>query len=220
MSGKTVFMNSKLYEYYLAVSLREKPVLTSLRLEMEKHSHGDFQISPEQGQLMSFLVKLTGVTRYLEIGVFTGYSTLAVSIALPPQGIVVACDINEEWTNVAKKYWKKAGVEKKIDLRIANAAETLSILSQEENKENYFDMAFIDADKINHDLYYEYCLRLVRRGGFILVDNVFRHGKVKNKNKDKVTQAVHDLNKKILTDERVDMCVIPISDGLTIVLKK
>ena len=213
-------MDPRSYKYYLSVSLREGDVLASLRKFTKKHSFGDFQISPEQGQFMAFLAKITESVRYLEIGTFTGYSTLAVCQALSSDGEIIACDINKEWTDIAKKYWKKAGIEKKIDLRIADARNTLSNLLNKERRESYFDIAFIDADKINHDVYYEYCLKLVRPGGIILIDNVFRHKKVMDKAKDEVTRAVHNLNKKINADMRIDMCMIPISDGLTIIQRK
>ncbi|MGK2848928.1 MAG: O-methyltransferase [Minisyncoccota bacterium] len=213
-------MDVKSYDYYHSVSLRESDILASLRLQMKNHPMGDFQISPEQGQFMSFLVRLTNCSRYLEIGTFTGYSTLAVAQAMSSNGEVITCDKNREWTDIAKQYWKKVEVEKKISLRVGEAKETLDTLLHQEKKENYFDIAFIDADKINHDMYYEYCLQLIRQGGVILVDNVFRHGKVLDEQKDEVTQAVHDLNQKIHKDSRVDMCMLPISDGLTIVQKK
>lgn len=207
MSSKTIFMDAKSYDYYLSVSLRENDMLASLRLQMKNHPMGDFQISPEQGQFMSFLVRLTSCSRYLEIGTFTGYSTLAVAQAMSSNGEIITCDKNREWTDIARQYWKEAGAEKNIDLRLGEAKETLDILLHQEEKESYFDMAFIDADKMNHDVYYEYCLQLIRHGGIILVDNVFRHGKVLDEQKDETTRAVHNLNQKIHKDSRVDMCM-------------
>lgn len=219
MSGKTIFMSQKEHNYFLSISLRESEVLKELRCAMDKHDFGDFQISPEQGQFMAFLTRILSVKNYLEIGTFTGYSSLVVAEAMPDQGRVITCDINTEWTDVAQTFWKKAKIDYKIDLRINKAEYTLQNLLEKESKKHFFDMIFIDADKINHDVYYEYSLQLLKTNGIIIIDNIFRHRKVMKSNKDPVTEAVHKLNKKILKDQRVYMAVLPISDGLTIVQK-
>lgn len=207
------------YRYYLSVSLRESKILQELREEMEKHDFGDFQISPEQGQFMAFMTRLLKVKKYLEIGTFTGYSSLAVAEAMPADGKVITCDVRPEWTDVAKRFWEKGGVSDKIELRLGEAIETLDGMIKDGLQET-FDMAFIDADKMNHDTYYEFCLRLVKSDGLIILDNVFRHRKVMKASRDEVTTAVHELNEKIHDDERVDVSMLPISDGLYLIRKK
>jgi len=178
------------------------------------------QISPEQGQFMRFLAKLIGAKRCLEVGVFTGYSSLSVALALPENGQIIACDISEEWTAIARRYWKKAGVASKIDLRLAPATTTLQkLLSQGEA--NRFDFAFIDANKTDYDTYYERCLELLRPGGLLLIDNTLWDGKVCDLAiEDEDTLAIRALNKKLLSDERIDLCLLPISDGVTLARKR
>ena len=176
MSNKTLCVTEKLYEYMLAVSLREPEVLRRLRAETALAENANMQISPEQGQFMALLVKMLGAKRTLDVGVYTGYSSLCIALALPEDGLVVACDINREWTDIARRYWHEAGVENRINLRIAPAEKTLADLLEE--KANSFDFAFIDADKASYDIYYEYCLKLVRRGGLIAIDNVLWDGAV------------------------------------------
>jgi predicted O-methyltransferase YrrM len=178
------------------------------------------QIAPEQGQFMALLVQLLGATKTLEIGVFTGYSSLAVALALPPQGKIVACDINEDYTAMARSYWQRAGVADKIDLRIAPALETLDRLL-ESGEAGTFDFAFIDADKQNYDNYYERALQLLRVGGLIAIDNVLWGGKVADPTVDDAnTEAIRALNAKLVQDERVSLSVVPIADGLTLALKR
>ena len=219
MSHQTLNLDSQLYEYLLSVSVREAEVLTQLRQETASHPLGRMQISPDQGQFMAFLVKLMGAKKTLEIGVFTGYSATAIALALPEKGKLVACDINEEYTNIARKYWQKAGVEQKIDLHLAPALETLEKLIGQ-GEEETFDFAFIDADKSNYDFYYEKCLQLVRKGGLIAIDNVLWSGKVADSTiKDNRTEKIRDLNAKLYQDSRVDLSLIPIGDGLTLALK-
>jgi len=178
------------------------------------------QISPEQGQFMAFLVQLMGAHRALEIGVFTGYSSLAVALALPPTGRLVACDINPDTTQVARRYWEKAGVAHKIDLRLAPAKDTLnSLLAQGEA--NHYDFAFIDADKENYLTYYEQCLQLVRPGGLIMVDNVLWGGAVIDAEiQDRSTQAIREFNKKLYQDERITLVMLPLADGVTLAWKR
>ncbi len=220
MARRTISLTDQLYEYLLAVSLRESDILQRLRQETSGHEMASCQIAPEQGQFMALLVKLLGARQTLEIGVFTGYSSLWTALALPEDGEIVACDISDEWTATARRYWEEAGVSHKIDLRLGPAVETLKQLIKE-GQSNRFDFAFIDADKRNYDAYYEYCLKLVRPGGLIAIDNVLRHGAVVDRAiQDQDTQAIRALNKKILTDTRVDISLVPIADGLTLVLKR
>jgi caffeoyl-CoA O-methyltransferase len=177
------------------------------------------QITPEQGQFMQMLVLLLGAIKTLEVGVFTGYSSLAVALAMPDHGRVIACDIDEEWTGIAQKYWKEAGVAQKIDLRIAPALKTLDTLLAE-GEQATFDFAFIDADKANYDKYYERALKLLRSGGLIAVDNVLWHGRVVDPSvNDEDTMAIRKLNEKLYADDRVDLSMLPIGDGLTLARK-
>jgi len=178
------------------------------------------QIAPEQGQFMALLVQLLGATKTLEVGVFTGYSSLCVALALPPNGKIVACDLSEEYTQVARRYWQAAGVADKIELRLAPALETLDDLLADGQAET-FDFAFIDADKINYQEYYERSLQLVRLGGLIAIDNVLWSGRVAEPQfQDKSTLAIRAFNEKLHDDERVSISLVPIADGLTLVLKR
>jgi predicted O-methyltransferase YrrM len=219
MARRTIPLTDALYDYMLAVSLREPDVLRRLREETAHHEMAECQISPEQGQFMALLVKLIGAKRTLEVGVFTGYSASWVALALPADGQVIACDVNEEWTAIARRYWEKAGIADKIDLHLAPAAETLEKLVQM-GQENSFDFAFIDADKPNHDTYYEQCLKLVRPGGLIAFDNMLRRGRVLQKARDEGTRTVQALNEKLHVDARVDISLVPIADGLTLARKR
>ncbi|MCU0537379.1 MAG: class I SAM-dependent methyltransferase [Hydrococcus sp. Prado102] len=219
MSHQTIGFDPKLYEYFQSNSLREPEILVQLRQETAKHPMGIMQISPEQGQFMALLVQLMGAKKTLEIGVFTGYSTLAVALALPADGKIIACDIDEEYTAIARSFWQKAGVANKIDLHIAPALETLDKLINQ-GQANTFDFAFIDADKSNYDNYYERAIKLVRSGGLIAIDNVFWGGKVADRNiQDNRTKAIRDFNQKLHRDERVTISLVPIGDGLTLALK-
>jgi predicted O-methyltransferase YrrM len=219
MSNQTLGFDPNLYQYFQETSLREPEILVQLRQETAKHPMATMQISPEQGQLMALLVQLMGAKKTLEIGVFTGYSTLAVALALPADGKVIACDIDEEYTAIARSFWQKAGVADKIDLHIAPAIETLDKLI-EQGQANTFDFAFIDADKSNYDNYYERAIQLVRPGGLIAIDNVLWGGKVADRNiQDNRTKAIRDLNQKLHRDERVIISLVPIGDGLTLALK-
>ncbi|MEZ0324551.1 MAG: class I SAM-dependent methyltransferase [Fimbriimonas sp.] len=214
MSNKSISMSDALYEYTIENWLREPEILRELREETKSLPNHNMQISPDQGQLMGVVAKLIGATSYLEVGVFTGYSSLSVALALPPDGTVVACDVSEEFTSVARRYWKKAGVDGKIDLRLAEGVVTLDALIREARQ---FDMAFIDADKPNYLNYYERCLRLVRQGGLILIDNVLWSGKVADvDDRQEETEVIRGVNRMLLGDERVDLALIPIADGLTV----
>ena len=220
MSTQVLHLTKNLYDYLLAVGVRDSEILKQLREENARHPRAVMQIAPEQGQLMGLLVQLLGVKKALEVGVFTGYSSLVVAMALPDDGRLIACDISDDYTQMARKYWHKAGVAHKIDLRIAPALETLEQLITEGHS-NSFDFAFIDADKSNYDNYYERALQLVRPGGLIAVDNVLWSGRVANpvKEHDNRTKRINALNHKIHADKRVSMSLVPIADGLMLAMK-
>lgn len=220
MSTKTLGLENSLYDYLLSVSLREPEILQALRQETASHPMGQMQIAPEQGQFMALLVQLMGARKTLEVGVFTGYSTLCVALALPADGKIVACDVSEEFTAIARRYWQEAGVANKIDLHIAPAIETLNQLLAA-GQTNSFDFAFIDADKSSYADYYERALQLVRPGGLIAIDNVLWSGQVANPDiQDNRTNKIRALNQKLHQDERVNISLVPIGDGLTLALKR
>jgi predicted O-methyltransferase YrrM len=220
MSNRTLTLDDTLYRYILAHSVKEPPVLEALRQETAQHPMGQMQIAPEQGQFMALLVQLLGVKKALEVGVFTGYSALAVALALPADGTLVACDVSEEYTTIAQRYWQQAGVANKIDLRIAPAIDTLNHLIQA-GETNSFDFAFIDADKSNYPTYYEQALQLVRPGGLIIVDNVLWSGRVADAtSQDNRTQTIRAFNDALYQDERIILSLLPIADGLTLAMKK
>ncbi len=221
MSNRSIGLDDRLYEYLLAVSLREPEILRQLREETAALPQGMMQISPEQGQFMALLVKLTGAVRVLEIGVFTGYSSTAVALALPKHGTITALDISEEWTAIARRYWLKAGVADKIDLRLGPALQTLDALIAEGDALASYDFAFLDADKENYDAYYERALQLLRPAGLLLIDNVLWGGSVANEAVvDPDTVAIRALNHKIHADSRVEISVLPVADGLTLAMKR
>ncbi|UKO99013.1 class I SAM-dependent methyltransferase [Nostoc sp. UHCC 0870] len=220
MSSQTIGLDQQLYTYLLANSVREPEILQKLREETANHPHAVMQISPEQGQFMSLLVQLMGAKKTLEIGVFTGYSSLSVALSLPTDGQLIACDVSEEFTAIAKRYWQAAGVADKIDLRLAPALETLDTLLAE-GQTATFDFAFIDADKQNYLNYYERALQLIRPGGLIAIDNVLWSGNVANPQiQNPNTQAIRNFNQKLYDDERVTISLVPIGDGLTLALKR
>lgn len=220
MSNKTLGLDSQLYDYLLSVSLREPEILRKLREETAQYPMAGMQIAPEQGQFMALLVQLLGARKTLEVGVFTGYSSLCVALSLPPEGKVVACDVSEEYTAVARRYWEAAGVADKVELRLAPAMETLDALLAS-GQAGTFDFAFIDADKRNYDGYYERSLQLLRPGGLIAIDNVLWSGTVAEAEvQDKRTQAIRALNEKLRDDERITLSLVPIADGLTLALKR
>jgi predicted O-methyltransferase YrrM len=220
LSFKTTPISEPVYDYLLNTSLREPQALADLRAETERHPHGGMRICPEQGQLMRLLVPLIGAQSAIEIGVFTGYSTLSVALALPEDGKLIACDRNAEWPAIGQPFWAAAGVASRIDLRIGKAAETLDALI-EDGGAGTIDFAFIDGDKKNYGVYYEQCLTLVRPGGLILLDNVLWDGRlIDADDKDRATNAIRDLNEKIHSDERVFPSMLPIGDGLTILRKR
>lgn len=220
MSKKTLDLDERLYNYLLSTSLREPDVLRRLREETARHPYATMQISPEQGQFMALLVQLLGATKTLEIGVFTGYSSLCVALALPPGGKITACDVSEEFTSVARRYWQEAGVTDKIELRLAPALETLDQLLADGQAET-FDFAFIDADKENYQGYYERSLQLIRPGGLVAIDNVLWGGRVADPQvQDNNTLAIRAFNEKLHHDEQVSISLVPIADGLTLALKR
>ena len=213
-------MTDALWDYLRSVTVREPDVLRRLREETASHPHANMQISADQGQFMGLLMHLIGAKRTIEVGVFTGYSSLSVALALPDDGHIIACDVNEEWTAVARRYWRDAGVEHKIDLRLRPALETLDGLIAA-GEAGRFDFAFIDADKSNYQNYFDRALVLVRPGGLIAVDNVLWSGRVLDSDtKDKDTSAIRAFNEKLRSDDRVWVSMLPIRDGLTLACRK
>jgi predicted O-methyltransferase YrrM len=219
MTAKSRFMDPAIQEYIAATVVHEHPVLRELREETSHLPHSRMAIGPEQGQFMQLLAHVISARRYVELGVFTGYSSLAMALALPEDGYVLACDVDETSTAIARRYWEAAGISRKIDLRIGPALETLAMLRAQ--RAEPFDMAFIDADKRSVDAYYEASLQLVRPGGLILVDNVLWDGAVADPAiQDDDTRALRRLNEKAARDERVSVALVPICDGLLIACKK
>ncbi len=220
MGKKTLNLTEPLYDYLLDVSLRESSVLHALREETDRHDMARMQISADQGQFMAFLLKLIQAKRVIEIGTFTGYSTLAMAQALSHDAKIITCDVNDEWTLIARHYWSKANEDHKIDLRLAPALETLDALIADKQN-NRFDFAFIDADKQNQKNYFERCLTLVRPGGLIAIDNVLWGGSViEPDDHTDDTIAIRNLNSALKDDTRIDLSLVPIGDGLTLARKK
>jgi caffeoyl-CoA O-methyltransferase len=220
MSTAQTGVAEDLAEYIRSVTLREPEILKRLRQETAKLPNAIMQISAEQGQFMGMLIRLLGAKLTLEVGVFTGYSSTAVALALPKDGRIIACDVSEEYTSMARRYWREAGVDHKVSLRLAPAVETLDGLLAE-GSAGTFDFAFIDADKENYDRYYECALKLLRPGGLITVDNVLWHGKVLDESvQDADTRAIRALNEKLHKDERILVSLLPIGDGMTLAYKR
>lgn len=220
MANKTIGISDELADYVVRVGAREPDVLARLRRETAALPQHNMQIAPEQGAFLAMLVELVGARRCIEVGTFTGYSSTAVALALPRDGHLVCCDVSEEWTALARRFWEEAGVAAKIDLRIAPATETLDQLLAD-GEEDGFDFAFIDADKCGYDAYYERLLRLVRPGGLIVLDNTLWSGKVLDQAAaDEDTRALQALNAKLATDERVTLCLLPLADGVTLALRR
>jgi len=215
MTARTVELTEALHRYLLGVSLRETGTQRALRRYTQRLPRATMQVAPEQGQFLQLLVRLLGARRILEIGTFTGYSALSMALALPPGGRIVCCDLSEEWTSIARQYWKRARVDGRISLRLGPALETLKGLR------GRFDLAFIDADKSNYANYYERCLRLVRKGGVIAIDNTLWYGRVIDRRDRSVdTRAVRAFNRRLHRDRRVDLSLVPIGDGLTLAVKR
>ena len=220
MSTRTTWLTDDLYDYLIEVSVRESDVLRRLRKETARLENASMQISPEQGQFMTLLVGLMGARTALEIGTFTGYSTLCIAAGMPDDGRLIACDIDEEWPSFGRRYWAEAGVGHKIEFRAGRASDTLADMIGE-GMEGDFDFVFIDADKKGIDDYYEKSLRLVRRGGLIAVDNTLWQGKVADKSvHDSDTMAIRGFNAQVIDDQRVSISLVPIGDGLTLLRKR
>lgn len=219
MSSRTLNLDDTIYQYLLNHSLREHPAQVALREATRTHPHAVMQISPEQGQFMALLIRLIGARRTIEIGVFTGYSALSVALALPDDGKLLACDISDEYTRIGVPHWKAAGVAHKINLQLAPALSTLDARIKA-GEQGQYDFVFIDADKSGYDGYYERCLTLLRVGGLIAIDNTLWSGKVAIPAEDADTAALQALNSKLHRDERVDISMLPIGDGLTLARKR
>jgi predicted O-methyltransferase YrrM len=220
MSKQTLKLDDRLYDYMLSVSLRDTAIQRELRDETNQLDVGMMQISPDQGQFMAMIARMIKARKVLEIGAFTGYSALVVAQALPEDGRLVTCDVSKKWTDVAQRYWRDACVSRKVKLRMGAAMDTLSELIEQGEGET-FDLAFIDADKKNQWQYYELCLQLIRPGGVIMVDNVLWSGKVADPDvQDEDTVAIRRFNKLLYRDQRVDISMVPIGDGLTLALKR
>jgi len=220
LSNRTLSIDDRIYNYLAAVSINEPELLAQLRQETAEIDYSEMQISPEQGQFMSLLIKLMVATRAIEIGTFTGYSSICIASAMPENGNLICCDISPQWTDIAKKYWALAGLEKKIDLHTRPAEQTLQILLDEGNEKS-FDFIFIDADKQNYITYYEMALRLLRQGGMIAVDNTLWSGAVADPdNNEATTIAIRHFNEMLKGDDRVYQSLLTIGDGLTLILKE
>ena len=216
MSNRTIQLDDRTYEYLLAHSLREDPRLAALRAETASHPQVNMQIAPEQGQFMQMLVRLSGARRAIEVGVFTGYSSLAVMLAMPEDGRLLALDVSEEYTAVARRHWQAAGVADRIELVIAPAVETLDARLAR-GEAGQYDFAFIDADKTSYLTYYERLLKLLRPGGLIVVDNTLWSGRVADpEERDADTRALRAFNDALHRDPRVDLALLPVGDGLTL----
>lgn len=219
MSRSSTLDLSAVYDYLLENSLREHPLLQELREETAKDELARMQIAPEQGQFMALLVKLTGASRIIEVGTYTGYSSLAMAQAMPQNGYMLCCDLDKNWTDTAYSYWQRAGVAERIELKLAPAEKTLQLLL-DEGQQRTFDMAFIDADKESYDSYYEQCLELMKPGGLIVLDNTLWSGQVADPTADDAdTNAIRALNSKLKDDKRVDISLIPMADGITLARK-
>ena len=216
--SRAIGLSDELRDYVARVGIREHPVLTGLREQNQRERSGSMQVAPEEGALLAFMVRLMGARRVLEVGTYTGYSSTAMALALPPDGQLVCCDVNREWTDIARRAWTDAGVADRVDLRLGPAAETLDALLSA-GEAGTFDLAFIDADKTGYDAYYERALRLVRSGGLVAIDNVLWSGRVADPSvQDDDTRAIRALNEKVASDERVDPVMTSVADGLTLAL--
>jgi len=214
--SRAIGLSEELRDYVARVGIREHPVLTRLREGNQRERGGSMQVAPEEGALLGLLVSLLDARRVLEVGTFTGYSSTAMALALPPDGRIVCCDVSREWTDVARVAWADAGVADRVELRLGPAVETLDALLAD-GGEGSFDLAFIDANKTGYDDYYERCLRLVRSGGLVAIDNVLWSGKVADPSvQDDDTRAIRALNEKVAADVRVDPVIVSAGDGLTL----
>jgi caffeoyl-CoA O-methyltransferase len=220
MSARTLGLSDALWQYLVDVTVREPEVLSDLRRETAELPNGGMQISPEQGRLLAFLVELMSAVRCLEVGVFTGYSSLCVAMALPAHGRIVACDQSHEWTQVARRYWERAGVADKVELRLGPGLATLAALIAEGATAS-FDFAFVDADKENAEAYYEHAFTLLRPGGVFAFDNALWGGSVADPADQRdSTRAVRAVNARVCSDPRVSATLIPVGDGLLVARKR
>ncbi|MEP6697237.1 MAG: class I SAM-dependent methyltransferase [Pseudonocardiales bacterium] len=220
MSGKSIGLTDEVHDYLVRVGGREPEVLRRLREHTQAIPQHNMQIAPEQGAFMAVLAELTGARRCLELGTFTGYSALAVALVLPPDGSILCCDVSEEWTSIAKRFWAEAGVADRIELRLAPALETLDGLLAD-GAQDSFDFAFVDADKVNYPAYHDRLMRLVRPGGVMLWDNVLWSGEVVNPDADDPdTRAIREINDMLAADERITLAMLPIADGLTVARRR
>ncbi len=220
MSGKSIGLSDDLHAYLLRVGVHEPEVLRRLREHTEALPQHNMQIAPEQGAFMSLLVELTDARHCLELGTFTGYSALAVALALPADGHLLCCDVSAEWTSIARRFWAEAGVAERVELRLAPALETLDALLAD-GAEDTFDFAFVDADKINYPAYHERLIRLVRHGGLMLWDNVLWGGRViEEQVDDPDTAAIREINDTLAADPRITAVMLPVADGLTLVRRR
>jgi predicted O-methyltransferase YrrM len=220
LSNRTLSIDDRTYDYICEVGVTETSLLRALREETSSHEFAVMQISPEQGQFMTLLMKALGVKKAIEIGTFTGYSSICIASGLPDDGQLICCDTSSEWTAMAVKYWNKAGIEEKIQLHIQPAEETLSALLKA-GRESDFDFIFIDADKQNYVVYYELALKLVKKGGLIAVDNTLWSGAVADpENNEPGTRAIRRFNDLVSQDKRVSRSMLTIGDGLTLILKE
>ncbi|MCU1734095.1 MULTISPECIES: O-methyltransferase [unclassified Pseudomonas] len=216
MTGQTLYLDDALYDYLRRVSLRERPLLARLRAETAARPNANWQVAPEQGQLLALLVRLSGARRLIEVGTFTGYSALCMADALPADGELLCCDLPGDYHDIARRYWREAGVERRIDLRPGPALDTLATLA-----DGAFDLIFIDADKANYPRYLEEALRLLRQGGAVLFDNTLWSGRVLQAQPDSDdTRAIQALNLALRDDVRVDLSLLPLGDGLTLCRKR
>ena len=220
MSNSSTLDLQSLYGYLLDNSLRDDPLLRQLREQTAQDPLARMQIAPEQGQFMALLVKLTGARRVIEVGTFTGYSSLCMARALPEDGYLLCCDVDDYWTGIARQYWRKAGIEDRIDLKLAPAVDTLQQLL-DQGQQGSFDLTFIDADKENYDRYYEQSLELIKPNGLIIFDNMLWSGRVADPDHNDIdTMSLRELNRKLHQDERVDISLIPMADGITLARKR
>ena len=221
MAIRTISVDDNLYEYMIDVSLRETDEMKRLRDETYQMTSRDLASAPEQSQLMAFLLKLMGAKRAIEIGVYTGYSTLAMALALPDDGVLVACDQSDAWTSIGRRYWKEAGVDGKIDLRLGPALDTVTEMASNPDELGKYDFVYIDADKQNNLNYYELSLKLLRAGGLVAIDNIFAEGAViDDAAQGESITTVRKMNRQHLADERVDLSLVPIGDGMTFLRKR
>ena len=220
MANRTINMDEKLYSYLLDMGLREPEVLARLREATEAEELSVMRSAPEQGQFMAMLIRLTGARRVIEVGTYTGYATLWMALALPEDGQIITCDISERWSFVARRFWEQAGVQDKVSLYLRPALQTLDELLECDEAAS-FDFAFIDADKENYELYYERCLQLIRAGGVVVIDNVLWGGSVIDDAKhDSATEAIRAFNRKLKEDQRIELVMLPVADGMTLALKQ